>query len=343
MSHFNPNLPGDPSRLFGLPYSPNEAEIVIIPIPWDVTVSYGSGTNQGPNAIMEASPQIDYCIAGIQEPWQLSISMTEINQEWLARNRELRREAERYIKWIEGDGKTNHSEFQRIREKINQASGELNQWLFKEANQYLDQGKLVATLGGDHSTPFGLLTALGQRYDDFGILQIDAHMDLRHAYEGFDHSHASIMYNAMQIGSLSRLVQVGIRDYCQEEEEYANHSQGKVIPFYDQEMREKLFVGQTWQSQAERITNCLPDHVYVSFDIDGLDPKLCPNTGTPVPGGLDFWEAVYLIKSLVRSGKKIIGFDLSEVCPGKDQWDGNVGARILYQLCIYAGVSQGKI
>src|SRR6185437_1373919 len=95
----------------------------------------------------------------------------------------------------------------------------------------------------------------------------------------------------------------------------------------------------------EQIISELPQDVWISFDIDGLDPKLCPHTGTPVPGGLDFHEALYLIRELAESGRRIIGFDLNEVAPdptGANEWDANVAARLLYKLSAWTLVSQGK-
>jgi agmatinase len=95
-----------------------------------------------------------------------------------------------------------------------------------------------------------------------------------------------------------------------------------------------------WPAQINEIVDSLPDKVYISFDIDGLDPRFCPHTGTPVPGGLDFHQAVALIKAVALSGRRIIGFDLNEVAPGPDDWDANVGARMLWQLSLWTGVSQ---
>lgn len=103
--------------------------------------------------------------------------------------------------------------------------------------------------------------------------------------------------------------------------------------FYDREYRKRLFEGDNWKTICEEIIYELPDNVYVSIDIDGLDPKLCPNTGTPVPGGMDFEEFIYLLNKLKQSGKNIIGFDLCEVANGDNEFNGNVGARVLYQLC----------
>jgi agmatinase len=195
----------------------------------------------------------------------------------------------------------------------------------------LNQNKLVALLGGDHSTPLGLMQALSEKYSSFGILHIDAHADLREAYEGFEFSHASIMYNAIKLPQVTRLVQVGIRDYCVAENQLIK-SDARITTFFDREIKQSQFEGVTWSVTCDKIIEALPERVYLSFDIDGLDPKLCPHTGTPVPGGLEFEQSIYLIEKLVHSGRTIIGFDLNEVAPGNDEWDANVGARLLYRL-----------
>ncbi|MDH5399996.1 MAG: arginase family protein, partial [Cyclobacteriaceae bacterium] len=134
-----------------------------------------------------------------------------------------------------------------------------------------------------------------------------------------------------------------IRDICEDEVSYINNNRHRITTFYDESIKEAVFQGSTWQQQVERIIEELPELIYISFDIDGLAPAYCPNTGTPVPGGLTFEEATYLIRSVVKAGKTIIGFDLNEVAPGDSEWDENVGARLLYQLACWMGVSQGKI
>jgi agmatinase len=202
---------------------------------------------------------------------------------------------------------------------------------------------MVGLLGGDHSTPLGFLRALSEQHNRFGILQIDAHADLRKAYEGFTYSHASIMYNALKLPAVGRLVQVGIRDICEEEVNVINRSMGRVVTFFDEDLKDKKISGTPWSALCDTIIQHLPQQVYISFDIDGLDPKLCPNTGTPVAGGLEFQEAVFLIKKVVDAGKTIIGFDLSEVAAGPSDWDANVGARLLFQLCNWMAVSNGKL
>jgi agmatinase len=336
---FDPNGPGIPGSFFGLPYSLKEASLVIISVPWDVTVSYHEGTSKGPEAIKEASLQVDLFLNDIHEAWTSGIHGPEIPGSIIESNSENRELARSYLQRLKSrDNDQNEPEL--FLSKINKATEELTVWVQKESSGYLNDGKKVCILGGDHSTPLGLMQALGEN-ETFGILQIDAHADLRKAYEGFLHSHASIMYNALQIEGVKQLVQVGIRDLCQEEADLI-HSDPRIHTFFYQQLLEKMDTGRTWQGLCTEIIDHLPEKVYISFDIDGLDPSLCPNTGTPVPGGLQFFQAVYLIKHLVHSGRKIIGFDLCEVCPGKDNdWDANVGARILYYLASWMGVSQG--
>ncbi len=216
---------------------------------------------------------------------------------------------------------------------INEACEEMVNWTKAQCRQILADGKRLALLGGDHSTPLGYIHALAEKHEKFGILQIDAHADLRVAYEGFTYSHASIMYNALQTGQVQKLVQVGIRDYCQSENEMIQNSNGRIVTFFDRELKSARYRGKSWEAQCEEIVSQLPDKVYLSFDIDGLDPKLCPNTGTPVAGGFEVEEVLFLLEKVMESGKEIIGLDLNEVAPGEDEWDANVGARLLYKLC----------
>jgi agmatinase len=128
-------------------------------------------------------------------------------------------------------------------------------------------------------------------------------------------------------------VQVGIRDIAQSEVDLIQASKGRVSTYFDWDLKAEQYNGETWNSQAEKIINDLPDLVYISFDIDGLSPELCPNTGTPVVGGFKLEEINYLLFKLVESGKRIVGFDLNEVSPGNTgDWDANVGSRALWNL-----------
>jgi agmatinase len=132
---------------------------------------------------------------------------------------------------------------------------------------------------------------------------------------------------------LEKLVQVGIRDFCEEEWDYICNSNYRVVAYLDKAIKERQYEGETWKQIADEIVNQLPEKVYISFDIDGLDRKLCPNTGTPVQGGFESEQIFYLIKKITESGRKIIGFDLVEIGVGQTDWDSNVGARILWRLC----------
>ncbi len=190
------------------------------------------------------------------------------------------------------------------------------------------------------------MQAAAQIHGEYGVLHFDAHHDLRAAYEGFTWSHASIMRNALEkIQHIETMVQVGIRDYCEEELDYCTAQVDRVLPYYDRALSRRLFGGESWANIAREIVEHLPENVWVSLDIDGLDPRFCPNTGTPVPGGLDFNQTNFLLGEVARSGRHIIGFDLCEVSPaadGKNEWDANVGARLLYKLSAWALASQGK-
>lgn len=336
LSTFDPNSVGNPNNnIFGLPFTEEDAKLVILPIPWEVTVSYNAGTSRAPDHIFKASLQVDLFDPDFKDVWRHGFYMRTPDKKILMKSDYLRKEAELYINYIStGEAVSKNKFMTKTLKEINQGSIFLNDWVYEQTSDLLKKDKLVGLLGGDHSTPFGFLKAIADKYPDFGILQIDAHCDLRKAYEGFNYSHASIMYNALdQIPSLSRLVQVGIRDYCEEEMDFISNSNFRVITYFDKEIKTRLYEGQTWMFIADEIISKLPQHVFISFDIDGLDPKLCPQTGTPVPGGFEMEQVFYLLKKLQQSGRKIVGFDLNEVGVSSNEWDENVGARVLYKLC----------
>jgi agmatinase len=218
--------------------------------------------------------------------------------------------------------------------EVNEGGFFLNHWVYQHTKELLDKGKLVALLGGDHSTPLGFMKAIGEKHGDFGIIQIDAHCDLREGYEGFVYSHASIMYNALkEVPQLQKLVQVGIRDYSEGEHEFIKQNSDRVKTYFDADIRARQYEGESFRQVVDEIVSQLPQKVYISFDIDGLDPKLCPNTGTPVQGGFETEQVFYIFKKILQSGRQIIGFDLSEVSTSENYWDANVGARVLFKLC----------
>jgi agmatinase len=336
LSNFDSNGPSNPkNNIFGLPFSEEEARMVILPVPWEVTVSYGAGTSRAPERIFHASMQVDLFDAETQDAWKKGIYMRQPDKKVLMKSDYLRKEAELYINYTSKGEMVEKNTFMcKSLKEINEGSALLNKWVYEQTLSLLDNDKLVGLLGGDHSTPLGYYKAIAEKHGDFGILQIDAHCDLRKSYENFVYSHGSIMYNALQeIPQLKRLVQIGVRDYCQEEWDYIRGSNDRVVTWLDKDIKERGFTGQSWQQIANEIVNQLPDKVYISLDIDGLDPKLCPATGTPVPGGFETEQIFYLLRLIIASGRRFIGFDLDEIGVGDTDWDANVGARILWKLC----------
>ena len=345
INNFDPNGLGDASNnIYGLPFTVDEAEVVIIPVPWEVTVSYSAGTALGPQVIYNASFQVDLFDPKIPDAWKIGLAMDEASDDISSKSESLRRKAEKYIEMlVEGEVSEAGTEMEEVRTLINAECEKMNTWVKTKALTLIDKNKIVGWLGGDHSTPLGLMQALAERNSSFAILQIDAHADLRDAYEGFEFSHASIMFNALKIPQVSKLVQVGIRDYCQAEYDLIKNSNGRVHTFFDRDIKHKQLDGTTWTTICNDIVAQLPNEIYLSFDIDGLDPKLCPNTGTPVAGGFEFEQILFLIEKIIDSGKRIIAFDINEVAPGGDEWDANVGARLLYRIANMVAKSNNRV
>jgi agmatinase len=336
LSLFNPNAAGNPNNnIFGLPFTEEDARVILLPVPWEVTVSCGSGTSRAADHIYKASLQVDLYDPDIKDGWKQGFYMRPPDRKVLLKSDFLRKEAELYIDYISKGKDVNDNKFMcKGLKDINEGSIFLNNWVYEQTRALLDSGKLVGLIGGDHSTPLGFYKAIAEKHGTFGMLQIDAHCDLRVAYEEFVYSHASIMYNALtEVPAIERLVQVGIRDYGEDEFEYIQSSNKRVITYFDKDIKERQFEGDTWKHIAEEIVEQLPPKVYISFDIDGLDPKLCPNTGTPVAGGLETEQVNYLFKKILESGRQFIGFDLNEVSVSESSIDSNVGARMLYKLC----------
>ena len=336
LSQFDPNSVCNPNNnIFGLPFTEQESRLVILPIPWEVTVSYNAGTARAPEHVFKASLQVDLFDPEYKDEWKQGYFMRSSDRKILMKSDYLRKEAELYINYIAGGEDVNANKFMcKTLREVNAGGVLLNEWVYEQTKDLMDAGKLVALLGGDHSTPLGYFKAIAEKYGDFGILQIDAHCDLRVAYENFVYSHASVMYNALkEIPQLKKLVQVGVRDYCEEEWDFINANTDRVTTFFDKDIKERLYEGDSWQQITNQIIDQLPANVFISFDIDGLDPKLCPHTGTPVQGGFEAEAIFYLLKKIQKSGRKIVGFDLNEVGISQDEWDENVGARCLFKLC----------
>lgn len=333
--------------LFGIPSEAHSAKVLVIPVPWEVTTSYGSGTSRGPLAVWKASPQIDLFDLELGTAYERGYHLLEIPKDIQALNDTLKPKALAVREFLEVHGEPDEVTLRTVSE-VNAGCARMVEWVHGQAQAALARGQIPAVLGGDHSSPEGCIRACSEATSgEMGVLHIDAHADLRDAYQGFTRSHASIMNNVMNAPWKPKmLVQVAIRDFS-EDEYRMTQERGDIQTFFDLQLKDKLFSGRNWSEICAEIFAKLPQQVYVSFDVDGLSPEYCPNTGTPVPGGLAFDQAIYMVRKLVESGRKIVGFDLNEVAPapdpeGADEWDANVGARLLYKLCGWAVRSQPR-
>jgi agmatinase len=335
---FDPDqCPPADAGIFGLPFTSDESRLVLVPVPWDATTSYRPGTRLGPAAIRQASHQLDLYDVELGEPWRAGIAMLAAPEGVEILNGDARGDAERVIEVGGRIGRD--TELSAALDRVNALGARLNDIVYRAVDAQLAHGKLVGVVGGDHSVPFGAIQRVAEANREIGILHIDAHADLRVAYEGFTWSHASIMHNVLEhVPQVKRIVQVGIRDLCKAEADRIASDTDRIATHFDMHIAARMQAGVTWSALADSIVDDLPERVYISFDIDGLQPTFCPNTGTPVPGGLDFHQACALIRKVVERGRKIVGFDLNEVAPGADgnEWDANVGARVLYKLCGWA-------
>ncbi len=335
---FDPSAPARAGGgIFGLPGSEEEAGVVVVGVPFEATTSYGRGTARGPAAVRAASEQVDLFDVATGHPWRAGIFMRPLDPGVVARDEEACALAAPIV--AAGGDVAGDAQLERGLARVNELGGEVNDLVAAQVGDVLDRGKLPAVVGGDHSVAFGPLRACAERFPGLGVLHFDAHADLREAYEGFTWSHASILFNAVERLDVARVVQVGIRDLCDEEHARIVDSGGRIHAVLDRDWARARMAGEDLLALAARAVERLPEHVYVTFDVDGLDPSLCPHTGTPVPGGLGWNEALAWLEVLARSGRRVVGVDVNEVNPGpplaegeRDSIDSIVGARLLYKL-----------
>ncbi|MCU0230846.1 MAG: agmatinase family protein [Acidobacteria bacterium] len=324
----DPNAPAAvEGALFGFPWPLEEARLVAIPVPYEATVSSRGGTREGPRALLDASGQVDLCDPLAGEPWRLGIAALPVEETIIDLSEAACAAAERAR---DGDREA-HAEVERIGFAV-------GEWVRDVTAATLASGRVPLLFGGEHAISYGAIEAAAARWRGLGVLQIDAHADLRAAYEGWRTSHASVMRRVLELSGVARLVQVGLRDLSSEELQAREASQGRAVWFTDAELARRGFEGEPFAALVRDVIATLPEEVWVSFDIDGLDASLCPRTGTPVPGGLSWREATYLLAEIARSGRRVVGADLVEI--GAGFWDGYVAAKLLYLL---AGVAGGTV
>lgn len=333
MTAFDPNAAASSdSGVFGLPGTRDDASVILIPVPFDATTSYRPGTAKGPEAIRHASQQVDLYDHRFGRIYERGIWMDEYPAEIERLSMETRELVEPLL--AHGGAGARDAE---VLGRIDEMCVAVHRYVRTGAAAALAAGKTPGVIGGEHSVSLGAIDACAAHHGQIGVLQIDAHMDLRDAFEGFRYSHASIMHNVLtRVPGVARLVQVGIRDSCEAERVFAGEAGDRVRVHHWPDIADALAGGETLRAVWSRVIEELPEQVYISVDIDGLDPALCPNTGTPVPGGLSFEQAGLLLAMLRQSGRTVVGFDVVEVAPGPGggpEWDANVGARMVYRLC----------
>ncbi len=321
------------SSIFGMPKN-GPAKLKILPVSWEPTASFKKGTLNGPSAVFEASKQMDLYHPYFKKSYEGGISWDEeLLKESFHLNKNCVPSSQKVITSIEKGETPSEIDIKTV----NEFSEKLNTLIYKKTKASTET---VGLVGGDHSTPFGLIKSLHEKFNgDFSIVHIDAHFDFRESYQGFTHSHASIMYNVRtKLKNPPDVYQIGIRDFCESEHKFALTNSTFLL---DQELHSKLLNGKTYNDCLDELFKGLSENIYISFDIDGLSPEFCPNTGTPVPGGLTYNQATYLLQYLHKKGHKLIGFDLVEVSPSKSTHQGEgldevVAARILYDLSCFA-------
>lgn len=265
-----------------------KSRLVILPVPYDSTTSYRTGTKDGPQAIINASRHMEL----FDEELLCNVSAQGIHT--LPELMPDHRGPEHMIKTVE------------------LAAGEI-----------LDQGKMLATLGGEHSITLGPVRAYKKIYPKLSVLQIDAHLDLRNSYAGTIYSHASVM---RRVHELADITQVGIRSFSEKEHGFVTEKGLK--PFYQRDIKHR----EDW---PDEVIERLSEEVYVTIDLDGFDPAIMSSVGTPEPGGLGWYEVLGLLRKLSKR-KRIVGFDVMELLPEP----GNVApdflaAKLVYKLAAY--------
>lgn len=337
---FNPNgaIP-DNGNYFGIPLSPDEAALVLISAPWDATTAVRAGSSYAPDAIIEASRRVDFFEPMAPYSWRKGIATAPIDYSMQDMSHRLRADAARVVKVHDdlGSSPFDHLVYERSLRRVNEASVMVNDNVYKQSKEWLAKGKIVGLVGGDQSVAYGHIRAVAESHGKIGVLHIDSKCDLRAAHQGFEHSHASVMYNVLRdVEGVASLVAVGVRAFSPEEWERAERD-SRVKLFTGQSIWSRHFEGVNWATIVDEILAELPECVYVSLDVDGLTMECSPRTGSLVAGGLRLPEVVYLMGRIVDSGRRIVGFDLTEVVPDmEDKTDAMIAARMLYNVCCMA-------
>lgn len=271
----------------GIPdeFSSKNAPIVIVPVAYDETSTWGKGADRGPEAFLKASENMElYDIETDTEVYKKGIYLNEV---------------------LEGF----------------ETPDAMVEAVHQTMKNYLDRGKFVTMIGGEHSVSIGAIRAFNEVYDNLSVLQLDAHTDLRKSYEGSVYNHACAMYEANET---TNLVQVGIRSM--------DHSETLVMDKEKVFFAHEMIANDYWVEDA---IDLLTDNVYITFDLDAFDPSVLPATGTPEPGGLMWYETLDFLKKVFEE-KNVVGFDIVELCPHtRSQSSDFAAAKLYYKMLSY--------
>ena len=259
------------------------SKIVVVPVPYDGTSTWGKGADKGPDAILEASANMElYDIDTDSEVYRLGIYTAS-----------------------------------PIIEKT--SPEHLVNAVYQTVTSFLEDNKFVVTLGGEHSVSIGAITAVAEKYAGLTVLQIDAHTDLRQEYLGSRYNHACVM---ARVREMCQIIQVGIRSMDVEEKPFVD----KNRIFYAKDI---LAGGKEW---IDDLLEKLGYNVYVTIDLDGFDPSVVPATGTPEPGGLQYYQVLEMLRRVIMK-KNLVGFDVVELCPEKENKSSEfLASKLIYQL-----------
>ncbi len=277
----NNNYAGIPDEFAQL----EKAKVVLIPVPYDGTSTWGKGADKGPEAFLDASANMElYDIETGTEVYQQGIFLAPTITE--------NSSAEAVVKAVH-----------------------------KNTKEYIKRNKFVTLFGGEHSISIGSIRAFNECFDNLTVLQIDAHADLRESYEGTKYNHACAVHEASQT---TNLLQVGIRSMDIIEKTFMDEE--KTFFAHD------IVNDEYWM---DKVISQMTDNVFITFDLDALDPSIMPSTGTPEPGGLLWYETLEFLKQ-VFAEKNVVGFDIMELCPNKvDKSSDFVAAKLYYKMLSY--------
>lgn len=277
----NNNYAGIPDEFAQL----EKAKVVLIPVPYDGTSTWGKGADKGPEAFLKASENMElYDIETDSEVYQQGIFLADAVEE-------------------------------------NSSPEAMVDAVHKTTKEYIKRNKFVTAFGGEHSISIGTIRAFNECFDNLTVLHIDAHADLRKSYEGTKFNHACAVHEASQT---TNLIQVGIRSMDAIEKTFMDEE--KTFFAHD------MVLDEYWM---DKVIDIMTDNVFITFDLDALDPSIMPSTGTPEPGGLFYYEILEFLKQ-VFTDKNVVGFDIVELCPNKNEKSSDfLAAKLYYKMLSY--------